>query len=280
MAGSFDVAADLACVILSKIHDVPTRAALMCVSRVWREAGKEKTSFPSELDFTTVPNLEKATIEDMEEFMERIEGIHIRLPPGSEWPYKKLHDGVALDRMRLTGTTVAAWDLHLLDFYVKHDRKKVKTFDEGPFDVWGCMDGAFVCEELLCGRGVGVCVICEVTDTNVMCEYCAEQAYGVEICECCRAWTCGHHSSDEMDGLMAASCYRCEWYIRCRACHENGALKKGGVCAECDAEFCSGCSLVIMCDDCNVCGACKANHRLCKPRRWGLRLRLTTVEGS
>ena len=225
MAGSFDVAADLACVILSKIHDVPTRAALMCVSRVWREAGKEKTSFPSELDFTTVPNLEKATIEDMEEFMERIEGIHIRLPPGSEWPYKKLHDGVALDRMRLTGTTVAAWDLHLLDFYVKHDRKKVKTFDEGPFDVWGCMDGAFVCEELLCGRGVGVCVICEVTDTNVMCEYCANDSNGGEICECCRAWVCGLHSSDEIDGIMA-SCDRCEW-TTCRECHDKRFFEWG-----------------------------------------------------
>ena len=176
MAGSFDVAADLACVILSKIHDVPTRAALMCVSRVWREAGRERASFPSELDFTTVPNLEEATIDDMEEFMERIEGIHIRLPPGSEWPYKKLHDGVALDRMRLTGTTVAAWDLQVPGLLRQtrpqaRSRRSMKALSMFG-DAWKARSYA---KNFSDGRGVGVCVMCEGTDTNVMCEYCAER---------------------------------------------------------------------------------------------------------
>ena len=223
-----DVSTDLACVILSKIHDVPTRAALMCVSRVWREAGKEKTSFPKELDFTTVPNLANATYEKIAAFMDRIEGIHIRLPPGSEWPRKKLHDGVALDRMRLKGTTVASWELTPLDFYVKHDRRKVRAFDNGPFDVWCCGNN---CDTILDNeRRHSVCIACDGKDTHVLCVGCADADTYHMFCEKCNAFDCNENYMEE--------CANCEGWI-CMEC--------SFICNQCDKTFCYDCNFGMCC---------------------------------
>ena len=230
--GGFDVSTDLACVILSKIHDIPTRAALMCVSRVWREAGKVKASFPTELDFTTVPNLSEVGYGDIAEFMERIEGIHIMEETRFQGVYRQtLRDGVALDRMRLAGCPLDNKanndEVDLLDMYVKHDRSKVKAFDKGPFDVWTCEE----CEAFLDDKSKAfVCVDCEGKNTLVLCEDCVEDVDEEEICFKCNQFLCSKHSGP----LINLDCDTCG-EVFCMNCLGEARVS---FCSRCDETIC------------------------------------------
>ena len=204
----------------------------MCVSRVWREAGKEKASFPKELDFTTVPNLSEVGYGDIMGFMYRIEGVVIKTYPEGDELYEydlRVRDGFELDRMRLVGCPLAGWEVELCDFYVKHDRRKVKAFDKGPFDLWFCEECDMCAPALDDKSKARVCVSCEGVNTCVYCEECAPFSNGHSICEFCDAWRCGKHDEEDPDEIEDY-CHTCDKDI-CLNC----------VFEECKAFHCVAC---------------------------------------